>query len=137
MKVSDVMTKEVKMMTPEQSIQEAAQLMRSDDVGLLPLREGDRLVGMVTDRDIAIRAVAEGLSPKTKLREVMTEEVKYCFEDEEVERLAENLSDNRLRRMPVLNREKRLVGIVSVADLASKEAILDAGNAMSGIAQRH
>ncbi len=138
MKVREIMTKDVKLLTPEQSIRDAAQTMQREDVGLLPLSENDRLVGMITDRDIAVRAVAQGRGPDTKLREVMTADVKYCFEDEEVEQLAENMADIQMRRMPVLNRDKRLVGIVSLADFATKEAMLDAANALSGIAQpRH
>jgi CBS domain-containing protein len=105
------------------------------DVGALPVGEEDRLVGMITDRDIAVRAVGTGRDPETRVREVMSQEVMYCFEDEDVERVVKNMADIQVRRLPVVNREKRLVGIVSLADVARKEGAVPAGKAMQGIAQ--
>jgi CBS domain-containing protein len=84
----------------------------------LPVGENDRLVGVVTDRDIALRAVAQGKAPSTKVREVMSREVKYCFDDEDLDHVARNMADIQVRRLPVVNRDKRLVGIVSLGDVA-------------------
>ena len=92
------------------------------DAGVLPVGEDDRLVGMLTDRDIAVRGVAKGKGPQTQVREVMTSEVKYCYEDEEVEHVARNMANQQLRRLPVVNRDKRLVGILSVGDVAITQA---------------
>jgi CBS domain-containing protein len=92
--------------------------MKDIDAGFLPVGENDRLVGMVTDRDIAIRAVAQGKGPDTKVRDVMTEEVIYCFDDESLDAVSTMMADRKVRRLPVLNRNKRLVGIVSIGDLS-------------------
>src|ERR687883_714396 len=112
MRVSEAMTRDVRVASPEQSIREAARIMAEIDAGVMPVREGDRLVGMITDRDIAVRAVAEGKGPDTPIREVMTEDVKYCFEDDDTGDVARNMAEIQVRRLPVLTREKRLVGIV-------------------------
>ena len=133
MKVSDAMTPEVRMIKPEDSIQEAARLMADIDVGALPVSDDDRLLGMVTDRDIAVRAVAHGKSPDTKVREVMSWEVMYCFEDQDLEDVALNMGDIKVRRLPVVNREKRLVGIISLADIALSADAQEAGEALEGI----
>ena len=118
MRVSEVMKRDVHLARPDESIRDAAREMADIDAGVLPVADGDRLVGMITDRDIAIRAVALGKSPDTKVREVMSAEVKYCFEDEDLDHVVSNLGDLRIRRLPVMNRDKRLVGIVSLGDLA-------------------
>jgi len=129
------MTRDVCIASPEQSIRDVAKIMADNDVGSLPVGEHDRLVGMITDRDIAIRAVAQGKSPETKVRDVMSHEVKYCFEDEELDHVARNMGDIQVHRLPVLNRDKRLVGIVSLADVATKEGPAPAGEAVSGISK--
>jgi len=129
------MTRDVCIASPEQSIRDVAKIMADNDVGSLPVGEHDRLVGMITDRDIAIRAVAKGKSPETKVRDVMSHEVKYCFEDEELDHVARNMGDIQVHRLPVLNRDKRLVGIVSLADVATKEGPAPAGEAVSGISK--
>ena len=121
MKVSKAMTKDVKIGSPSQTIREAAQAMAELDVGSLPVGDNDRLVGMITDRDIAVRAVAQGKGPDTSVREVMSTDVKYCFDDDDLEEVAENMGDIKVRRLPVLNREKRLVGIVSLGDIARRD----------------
>ena len=108
MKVSEAMTSDVRLARPEQSIREAAHLMAEMDIGSLPVEENDRLVGMITDRDIAVRAVAEGRGPETQVREVMSKEIKYCFDDQSVEEVSQNMGDLRVRRLPVVNRDKRL-----------------------------
>ncbi|MEX0590059.1 MAG: CBS domain-containing protein [Xanthobacteraceae bacterium] len=118
MKVGTAMTKDVRIASPSQSIRDAARTMAELDVGSLPVGENDRLVGMITDRDIAVRAVALDLDPDTPVRKVMSAEVKYCFEDEEVDEVAENMGEIKVRRLPVLDRKKRLVGIVSLGDVA-------------------
>jgi len=134
MKVSEVMTSDVKIADPSRTIQDAAKLMDNHDCGSLPVGEGDRLVGMITDRDIVVRAVAAGLPPDTPIREIMTRELKYCFEDDEVEDVAENMGEIQMRRLPVLNSKKRIVGIVSLGDLARSDDEC-AGEALSHIAQ--
>ena len=132
-KVSEVMTKNVHLLRPDQTIREAAQKMSEQDVGVLPIADRDRLVGIVTDRDIAIRAVAEGRDANTKVREVMSTEVKYCFEDEELDHVAKNMGQIQMRRLPVMNRRKRLVGILSLGDLATKGDRGQAGEALQGV----
>jgi len=118
MKVSEFMTQEVETVTPDQPIREAAQFMLRADAGAMPVSDGDRLIGMVTDRDITVRAVAEGRGPDTPVRDVMTEDLVFCFEDDEAEEVAMKMSDAQVRRMPVLSREgENLVGIVSLGDI--------------------
>jgi CBS domain-containing protein len=114
MKVSEVMTRDVRLIEPTQTIQDAARLMAEIDTGIILIREGDPLVGMITDRDITVRAVAQSRGPGTPVREVMTNDVKYCFEDEDTDAVARNMADVQVRRLPVLTRDKRLVGIVSL-----------------------
>jgi CBS domain-containing protein len=135
MKVSEVMTRDVQLIEPTQTIRDAARMMAELDAGILPVREGDRLVGMITDRDIAVRAVAEGKGPDTPVREVMTDDVKYCYEDDDTEDVARNMADIQVRRLPVLARDKRLVGIISLGDLAVTDGSGSAGEAVAGISQ--
>ena len=135
MKVADAMTRDVRVANPDQSIREAAEMMAELDAGALPVGEQDRLVGMITDRDIAIRAVAEGKSPDTRIRDVMTGDVKYCFDDDEVDDVARNMADIQVRRLPVVNRDNRLVGIVAIADLAAAEDAGVVGEAVAGISE--
>ncbi len=119
MKVKDVMTKGAECIGPDASIQEAAQRMKSLDIGPLPVCENDRIVGFITDRDIAIRGVAEGCDTKsTMVRDLMTPGVVACFEDQDVSEAAEKMREKQIRRLVVLNENKRLVGIVSLGDLA-------------------
>ncbi len=132
MQVKEVMTREVCVISPADTIERAAQLMGRIDAGILPVRDGDRLVGIITDRDIAIRGVAEGCSPDAKVRDVMSQEVKYCFDDADADDVLENMAEIQVRRMPVVNREKRLVGIVSISDIAKDEE-KEAGEALRDI----
>ena len=118
MKVSDKMTRSPRIASPDDAIRDAASVMAQVDTGVLPVGENDRLVGMVTDRDIAIRAVAQGKGPDAKVRDVMTPEIRYCFEDESIDDVVRNMGDNKVRRLPVMSRDKRLVGIVSFGDIA-------------------
>src|SRR5215216_1083530 len=135
MRVSDAMTADVRIANPDQSIEDAAKMMAEIDAGVLPVGDNDRLVGMITDRDIAVRAVAQGLSPKTKVREVMSGEVMYCFDDDDVDEVAHNMADIKVRRLPVVNRDKRLVGIVSLGDIALADGPDPAGEAICGISE--
>ena len=119
MKVSEVMTPEAHWVSPEITIKEAAQKMRDKNIGALPVGENDRLIGLVTDRDICCRSVAEGHDPsKAKVREVMSKTISYCFDDQDVKDAAHMMEDKHIRRLAVLNRKKRIVGVLSVADLA-------------------
>lgn len=119
MRVHDVMTRGVAVIHPDSTLQEAAEKMKDLDVGPLPVCDSDRLVGMVTDRDITVRAVAEGQDPWTdRVRDIMTPEVIYCFDDQDVAEAARTMKHKQVRRLPVLNRDKRLVGIVALGDLA-------------------
>jgi CBS domain-containing protein len=135
MQVSEAMSGDVKIASPGQSIRDAARLMSELDAGVLPVGENDKLVGMITDRDIAIRAVATGKPPTTSVREIMSGEVKYCFADEDLDDVAENMAEIKVRRLPVLNRQKRLVGIVSLGDIAMFEGAGSAGSALSVISE--
>lgn len=135
MQVSKVMTRDVKIASPEDTLQHAAQMMEDIDCGILPVGENDRLVGMLTDRDITVRAVAQGKAPdRCHVRDVMSHDIKYIYEDESVEDAARNMSQLRVRRLPVLNRDKRLVGIVSLGDLALK-ATKPAASALKDVSQ--
>ena len=135
MKVSDAMSRDVQVVSPEQSIRDAARTMASIDAGVLPVGENDRLIGVITDRDITIRAVAEGKAPTTKVREVMSQEVLYCYDDQDLDEVANNMGDMKVRRMPVVNREKRLVGIISFGDLARNESVGTTGQTISTISE--
>ena len=134
MKIADVMTAEVDVVKPDQTIQQAASFMLRADAGSIPVCDGERLVGMVTDRDIAVRAVAEGMGPDTPVRETMSDEVLYCFEDDDVEEVAAKMSERQVRRMPVVARDdKRLVGIVSLGDMSRSNEHEIAALALDGI----
>ena len=134
MRVSEAMSRDVRLASPDQTIRDVAKIMDDIDAGSVPVSENDRLVGMVTDRDIAVRAVAAGKGPDTPVREVMSREVKYCYDDEDLDDVAKNMGDIRVRRLPVVNRDKRLVGIVSLGDLALKGEN-SAGKAVKGVSQ--
>src|SRR5579883_1634922 len=131
MQAQELMTRDVVTANPEESLQKVAKCMAELDIGVLPVSENDRLVGMITDRDIVIRGLAEGKGPKAKVRDVMTPDVKYCFSDQEVDEIATNMAEIQLRRLPVLDRDKRLVGILSLADIATSEDPDQAAGALS------
>jgi len=135
MQVSEAMTRDVRVANPDETIADVAKVMAECEIGSLPVGENDRLVGMITDRDIAVRAVAQGRSPDTKVRDVMSAEVKYCFEDEDIGSVAQNMGDIQLHRLPVVSRDKRLVGIVALADIARTEGPRPSGQAVCGISQ--
>ena len=133
MRVSDTMSRDVQVARPEDTIARAAEIMVTHDAGVLPVGDGERLVGMITDRDIAVRAVAAGKGPETPVREVMSRDVKYCFEDQELEVVARNMGEVQLRRLPVVDRAKRLVGIVSIGDVAAVCPGKTAARALMGV----
>ncbi|MER8376853.1 CBS domain-containing protein [Mesorhizobium sp. M1409] len=136
MRIADCMTKDVQIANPEQTIREAARTMGRLDAGVMPVGENDRLVGMITDRDIAIRGIAQGKGPDAKIREVMSPDVEYCFDDEDADDVLHKMGELQVRRLPVLNRDKRLIGIVSLGDLAMNGESARAGEALSGISQQ-
>jgi len=136
MKVSECMTRDVEVVKPDQPIREAASFMLRDDAGSMPVCDGDRLIGMITDRDIAVRAVAEGRGPDTPVRDAMTDHIDYCFDDEEVEDVATKMSDAQVRRFPVVSRhDRKLVGIVSLGDLSRSDRSEAAAIALGGITE--
>jgi len=135
MRVSDAMTSAVRITKPQQTIAEAARTMAEIDAGALPVGDGDRLVGMLTDRDIVVRAVALGKGPDTPVAEAMSKEVLYCFSDQGLDEVLQNMADTKVRRMPVLNREKRLVGILSLGDVALVDDPDVTGEALSEISE--
>jgi CBS domain-containing protein len=134
MRVAEVMSRNVQLASPDDSLQDVAKRMVREDIGFLPVGENDRLVGTVTDRDIVARAVAKGRNGKTKIREVMSEGLRYCYDDEDMDHVIQNLGALQIRRLPVINRQHRLVGVVSLADAARKSDPAGAGAGLSAIA---
>jgi CBS domain-containing protein len=119
--VHEVMSRSVEVVGPDATLEEAARRMRERNVGLLPVCDGDRLLGMITDRDIAVRGIAEGKDPRTTpVREAMTPEVIWVFEDADLHDAAQLMEENEVRRVVVLNHDKRLVGVVSLDDVAAR-----------------
>ena len=136
MQIQDVMTTDVSFVRPETSILEITRKMRDGDIGATPVVEDDRLVGMVTDRDIVVRIIAEGGDVRTKTaRDAMSPGVLYCFGDQSVESVLENMGDQQIRRLPVIDRDKRLIGVVSLGDLALSGRRKAAGEALQEISQ--
>ncbi|HVL72380.1 MAG TPA: CBS domain-containing protein [Beijerinckiaceae bacterium] len=123
MKIADVMTRDVRVISPDRSVRDAARLMDEINVGVLPVCDGRRLVGMLTDRDIAVRSTAAGIAPdRHRVAEIMTDDVEWCFEDDDVEEVIRRMGRMQIRRVPVVDRGKRLVGIVALGDLAEDRA---------------
>ena len=136
MKVSECMTRDVQVAQADQSIRKAAQFMLKVDAGSIPVCEGDRVIGMVTDRDLAVRALAEGRGPEATLREIMTEEVVCCFEDDTVENAAQKMSDIKVRRIPIISKDgEKLVGILSLGDITKGDSRL-AEHALEAVTQQ-
>ena len=134
--IKDVLSEGGKILDPEATIKDAARQMREGNFGLMPIGENDRLIGTVTDRDIVIRAVAEGLDASTKVRDVMSEKVMWAYEDDSVEKASQIMSENQIRRLPIVDANKRLVGIVALGDLAVNAAdIKSASEALSDISK--
>lgn len=123
MRVSDLMTRDPQTVSPDDTLHHAAELMDELDVGILPVCDGDRLLGVITDRDITVRSTSAGQAPDTtKVASAMTDEVRYCYEDETVEEAEQLMQQAQVRRLPVIARHGRLVGIISLGDLATGQA---------------
>ena len=135
MKVSEVMTRDVQTVRPDQPVQEAANFMLSADAGSIPVTDGDRLIGMITDRDIAVRGVAKGYGPDTPVRELMTNDIICARDDDDVDDIASKMSEAQVRRLPVIDRDQRLCGIVSLGDLARETNSESAHEALEGVSQ--
>ncbi|HVL78496.1 MAG TPA: CBS domain-containing protein [Sphingomicrobium sp.] len=135
MKISEVMTRDVQTVRPDQSVQEAASFMLRQDAGSMPVTEGDRLIGMITDRDIAVRGVAEGLGPDTPVSEVMSSGVICARVDEDIEDVASKMSSAQVRRLPVIDEDEKLVGIISLGDLSREVDGEIAHHALDGVSE--
>ena len=134
--LKDLMSRDVKVIRPDMTIGEAAKKMRDGGFGMMPVEEGDRMIGTISDRDIAIRAVAEGKGAGTKVRDVISEGIAWAYEDESVEQAAMIMSERQVRRLPVVDRDKRLVGIVALGDFAVESSeIRPAAQALSEISK--
>jgi len=132
--IKDVMSPNFKWMAPDSPISQVAQQMRDMDCGFMPLAENDKMIGMITDRDIAVRAVADGKDPQqTKARDIMTPKTYYCYDDQDIEEVCNNMGEIQVRRLPVVNRDKRLVGIVSLGDLAQSASRPNVGQTQQQI----
>jgi len=136
MKIMEIMSKNIDRVAPEMSIADAAGRMRDDDVGSLLVADDDKLLGMLTDRDIVVRVVGNGSSiENTCVRDAMTDKVLYAYDDEEATNVARNMADEQVRRMPVVNRDKMLVGVVSLGDIAGETPAVTAGETLEKITQ--
>jgi CBS domain-containing protein len=135
MKVSEVMTRDVQTVRPDQPVQQAASFMLSADAGSIPVTDGDRLIGMITDRDIAVRGVAKGYGPDTPVRELMSDGVICALADDDVEEVATRMSEAQVRRLPVIDEDQRLCGIVSLGDLSRETDEDCASEALEGVSE--
>jgi CBS domain-containing protein len=135
MKVSDVMTRDVQTVRPDQTVREAASFMLRADAGAIPVTEGDRLVGMITDRDIAVRGVAEGHGPDTPVRDLMTNDIVAARIEDDTDDVAVRMSEAQVRRLPVIDDQQKLCGIVSLSDLTQKADESSAEQALEGITE--
>ena len=133
MRISDVMTREVATVGPDQTAREAATFMLNADAGSIPVTEGDRLIGMITDRDIAVRGIAKGHGPDTPVRDIMTSGIVCAREDDSVEDVASKMSEAQVRRLPVIGDGEKLVGIVSLGDLSRETDDETAHQALEGV----
>jgi CBS domain-containing protein len=133
MKVHDAMSAGATIVSASDPIKKAAQIMAEENIGFLPVEEDDRLIGMITDRDIVIRCVAQGKNGTARVRDAMTRDVKYCFEDEDLDDVIDNMADLQVRRLPVMDKDKRLVGVLSLADAARSYSPDAVGIAFSGV----
>jgi CBS domain-containing protein len=134
--LKDIMSPDVQVISPDATIREAAQKMREGDFGMMPVAENDRMIGAISDRDIALRAIGEGKGPDTKVRDVMSQGIAWAYEDDSVDHAAQIMSEHQVRRLPVVNRQKRLVGIVALGDFAVESSDLEpAAEALAEISQ--
>jgi len=135
MKISDVMTRDVQTIRPDQTAREAASFMLSRDAGSIPVTEGDRVIGMITDRDIAVRGVANGRGPDTPVRDLMTDDIVCARMDDDTDDVASRMSDAQVRRLPVIDDQQRLCGIVSLGDLSQQGDDSAADEALVGVTE--
>jgi CBS domain-containing protein len=135
MQVQDLMTRDVAILSPYDNLETAARRMADLDVGAFPVGEDGRLVGMITDRDIVVRGLAEGRDATARVKDVMTPEVKYCYHDQHIGEISANMASIQVRRLPVMDRNKRLVGILSLSDLAAVAPAADIAEALAGISR--
>jgi len=135
MKISEIMSQDVTVARPQDSLQSVAKQMAAIDAGSIPVCDGERLQGMITDRDIVIRAVSEGRSFDTAVSEVMTADVEYCYDDDDIGAAADKMAELQVRRLPVLNREQRLVGIVALGDIARQAKDRTTGQTLEEISE--
>lgn len=137
MKVAQIMTKQVHYLNKDCTIKEAAQLMKEQGFGAIPIEDNDKLIGMITDRDLTISALAQGKDNSTKIKDCLrSDKIKYCFEDEGVDEVASKMGSLQIRRIPVMNKDKKLVGIVSLKDLATRQGTQQAAtHALHGVSR--
>lgn len=135
MKICDIMSRDVTVASPETSLRGAAEEMARIDAGALPVCDGTSLLGMITDRDIVVRGLAKGLGPETSVTQVMTQGVEYCFEDDDLTDVADKMAASQIRRVPVVDHDKKLVGIVSLGDLARETKPAASGQTLEEISQ--
>ena len=134
--IREVMTRDVEVIRPNDTLRDAARKMRDLDVGPIPVCDGQRVQGMITDRDIVVRAIAEDMNPaQTRVADIMSQGISYCFDDDEAEKVLERMEEEQLRRFIVVDRDKKLVGIVALADLAGEESGQRVGKALEGISE--
>lgn len=136
-KIREVMTPDIVLARPEQTIADAARLMLESDIGSLPVSDGDRLIGMLTDRDIVIRAIARNLPCDTPVAEIMTRAIRYCHDDQDIGEVARNMAELGVRRLPVVNRDKRLVGFVALSNIAQSDSESARESLLAGVATPH
>ncbi|GAB3030202.1 CBS domain-containing protein [Bowmanella dokdonensis] len=137
MNIKDIMNPQARLVSPETSIHQAAESMREQGIGFLLVGENDRLKGTLTDRDIVIRVVAEGRDIRnTRVSDILTDKVLYCREDQDASEVARNMSEQQVRRMPVVSDNKRLVGVISIGDLAQHLSAETAGRVLQGVTAR-
>ncbi len=134
--IREVMTRDVEVIGPNDTVREAARKMRDLDVGPIPVCDGKKVQGMLTDRDIVVRAIAEDMDPaRTPVSDIMTKGIEYCFEDDQAEDVLDRMEEQQLRRFIVVDRDKNLVGIVALGDLAGEESGHRVGRALEGISE--
>lgn len=135
MRINEIMSRQVEVASPQDTIQDVARKMREIDAGVIPVCDGQKVRGMVTDRDIVVRAVSEARSFETPVSEVMTADVEYCYEDDDIAQAADKMAELQVRRLVVLDRDQRLVGIVSLGDIAQQGKDKTTGQALEEISE--
>lgn len=135
MRINEIMSRDVEVARPQDTIQDVARKMREIDSGAIPVCDGDKVQGVITDRDIVIRAVSEARSFDTPVTDVMTPDVEYCYEDDDIAAAADKMAELQVRRLIVLDRDQRLVGIVSLGDIAQQGKDKTTGQALEEISE--